>query len=289
MAVLHVFLVTLAICGLDAVKGEIPNEIQQFVLGLLQEHDGEVMELKQEIRTLRREVSSLQMSYLSVLHELDDLKQKKVEKELVSMETATDDKIQKLDIKNPSSQNVTQSNAPHNAPGGKQLPHNAERIRKGTLSWFQQLNHAHEDCMVPHNMIANYPTAFSTSMSRGLSNIQNNQVLPFDIATLNIGNAFDITSGVFTPTTKGVYVLFSTITTNPGKRLEAAIVRNGHWLCNLFAGDITFFSPGSNMAVAALEIGDRVLVRIHDKFHDDGVTIDGAFSSFSGFLLYETD
>nr|XP_011413770.2 complement C1q tumor necrosis factor-related protein 8 [Crassostrea gigas] len=275
MAVLHVFLVTLAICGLDAVKGEIPNEIQQYVLGLLQEHDGEVMELKQEIRTLRREVSSLQMSYLSVLHELDDLKQKKVEKELVSMETATDDKIQKLDIKNPSSQNVTQSNAPHNAPGGKQLPHNAERIRKGRL--------------VPHNMTANYPTAFSTSMSRDLSNIQNNQVLPFDIATLNIGNAFDITSGVFTPTTKGVYVLFSTITTNPGKRLEAAIVRNGHWLCNLYAGDMTFFSPGSNMAVAALDIGDRVLVRIHDKYHDDGVTIDGAFSSFSGFLLYETD
>lgn len=138
-------------------------------------------------------------------------------------------------------------------------------------------------------MNGNYQTAFSTYISKFISNLQHNQQLVFDIAILNNGNAYDETSGVFTPTTKGVYVLFANITTSPGKSLEAEIVKNGNVLCRIYSGDNTLYSPGSNMAVAALDIGDRILVRIHDHYHDDGVTIDGAFSTFSGFLLYETD
>lgn len=132
MAVLHVFLVTLAVCGLDVVQGEIPNEIQQFVLSLLQEHNGEVMELKQEILTLRQQVSSLQKSYLQVLH--DDIRRKENKEVFVPMETEMDDKIQKLGIKNPSSQNVTQSNASQNSASGKQLSENVQHVRKGTCT-----------------------------------------------------------------------------------------------------------------------------------------------------------
>lgn len=138
-------------------------------------------------------------------------------------------------------------------------------------------------------MIGSYPTAFSTSMSRDLSNLQHNQVLAFDIASINIGNAFDKTTGVFIPNMKGVYALFATITTRTGKSLEAQIVWNGGGLCNIFAGDSAFPSPGSNMVLVALDVGDHVIVRIHNTYHDSGATIDGAFSTFSGFLLYETD
>lgn len=46
MAALHVYFV-LIVVSVDTAHGEIPNEIQQFVMSLLQEHDGEVIELKQ--------------------------------------------------------------------------------------------------------------------------------------------------------------------------------------------------------------------------------------------------
>lgn len=54
MEVLYAFIVTLTFCGNDFVQGEIPNDIKQFVLSLIQEHNGEVMELKKEIRTLNK-------------------------------------------------------------------------------------------------------------------------------------------------------------------------------------------------------------------------------------------
>lgn len=133
MAVLHVILVTLAVCGLDAVQGEIPNEIKEFVLSLLQKHDGEVMELKKEIRTLRQEISLLQRSYLKVVHELDDIRQKENTEVSVPIETEMDDKIQNIDITNPSSQNVTQSNAPMNSAGDKPLS-KIERARKSKVA-----------------------------------------------------------------------------------------------------------------------------------------------------------
>lgn len=116
MAALHVYFVLLVV-SVDTAHGEIPNEIQQFVMSLLQEHDGEVIELKQEIRTLRQEVSSLQSSYLKVLHELDDTSIWRKEEEEVSvpMETKIDDKIRKHPIKNLSPQSVTKSNASQNS------------------------------------------------------------------------------------------------------------------------------------------------------------------------------
>lgn len=114
MVALHVYFVLLVV-SVDTAHGEIPNEIRQFVLSLLKEHDGEVIELKQEILTLRQEVSSLQSSYLKVLHELDDIRRKEEEEVSVPMETKMDDQIRKHPIKNLSPQSVTKSNASQNS------------------------------------------------------------------------------------------------------------------------------------------------------------------------------
>lgn len=57
MVALHVYFVLLVV-SVDTAHGEIPNEIRQFVLSLLKEHDGEVIELKQEILTLRHILTS---------------------------------------------------------------------------------------------------------------------------------------------------------------------------------------------------------------------------------------
>lgn len=84
-------------------------------------------------------------------------------------------------------------------------------------------------------------------------------------------------------------MLFSTITTDPGKSLEAFIYRNGIGVCRVYSGDSTMYSAGSNMVILPLDVGDNVMMKIHEDFHETGVTIDGAFSSFSGYLLYETD
>lgn len=91
------------------------------------------MELKKEIRTLRQEMSLLQRSYLKVVHELDDIRQKENTEVSVPIETEMDDKIQNIDITSPSSQNVTQSSAPMNSAGDKQLS-KIERARKGKVA-----------------------------------------------------------------------------------------------------------------------------------------------------------
>lgn len=58
-------------------------------------------------------------------------------------------------------------------------------------------------------MIDNYPAAYSVAMSINPSNLRHNQVLVFDSVILNSGKVYDKTCGIFTPTSKGVYVLFA--------------------------------------------------------------------------------
>ena len=131
--------------------------------------------------------------------------------------------------------------------------------------------------------------AFSTLMNSNIVDPHDNKIFVFDNIIVNSGNAYNKNNGMFTAPVKGIYAFFATVLTFSGKSLESQIVRNGRMLCNIYSGDNTFDGSGSNMAITYLEVGDAVWVRIHDIYHDTGVTVDGPFTTFSGFLLYETD
>lgn len=133
------------------------------------------------------------------------------------------------------------------------------------------------------------PIAFSARLSQNIDNVHDNEIFFFNNLITNFGNAYNKNNGMFTAPLKGIYAFYSSILASSGKSLEARIVRNGNEFCNLYAGDMDFWGPGFNMAIIELEVGDAVWVKIHDKYHGAGVTVDGPWTSFSGFLLYETE
>ena len=64
----------LIVFSLHVTRGEIANEIQQYVHNLLQEQNGEIRQLTEEIRTLKGQMFSLKRSYQHVLKELNNMK-----------------------------------------------------------------------------------------------------------------------------------------------------------------------------------------------------------------------
>lgn len=131
------------------------------------------------------------------------------------------------------------------------------------------------------------PVAFYAVMNgNDITNIHTSQVFVYDYVGVNSLNAYNKHNGKFTAPVKGIYVFFANFLTFLGKKLEALIVRNGVNFCNIYASDGTGYGSGSNMAVVALEVGDVVWVKAH--VHDTGVHLDGPWTSFSGFLLYDT-
>lgn len=131
------------------------------------------------------------------------------------------------------------------------------------------------------------PVAFYAVMNgNDITNIHTSQVFVYDYVHVNSLNAYNKQNGKFTAPVKGIYVFFANVLTFLGKKLEALIVRNDVNFCNIYAGDGTGYGSGSNMAVVALEVGDVVWVKVH--VHDSGVHLDGPWTSFSGFLLFDT-
>ena len=159
-------------------------------------------------------------------------------------------------------------------------------LQNGT---FQQ-NHISKRLLSPAAVVpSTSQIAFSTLMNSNIVDPHDNKIFMFDNIIVNSGNAYNKNNGMFTAPVKGIYAFFATVLTFSGKSLESQIVRNGRMLCNIYSGDNTFDGSGSNMAITHLEVGDAVWVKIHDIYHDTGVTVDGPFTTFSGFLLYETD
>ena len=100
----------------------------------------------------------------------------------------------------------------------------------------------------------------------------------------NIGKTYSAQSGEFTCFQAGVYVFFVNILAEGPKEIETRLVKNGgQILMYTYSGDKDYFSSGSNMVTARLEVGDRLGVVVHHS--ETGYVIDYYYSTFSGFLL----
>ncbi|CAC5389433.1 unnamed protein product [Mytilus coruscus] len=117
--------------------------------------------------------------------------------------------------------------------------------------------------------------------------LNDNEVIRFDRVNTNLESSYDGDNGLFQAPTPGYYVFFVHFLVLAQKRLEAQIVKNGNLIQNIFAGTQDVGNgPGSNLAIVRLVQGDRVWVKVHDKYHDTGDILDGPWCTFSGFLLY---
>ena len=117
--------------------------------------------------------------------------------------------------------------------------------------------------------------------------LSDNEVIKFEHTNLNLGSDYDYHLGLFQCSKPGYYVFFVHFLVLAQKRLEAEIVKNGNVIQRIFAGTNDVGNgPGSNLVIVHLNLGDRVWVKVHDKYHDTGDTLDGPWCTFAGFLLY---
>ncbi|XP_052063013.1 caprin-2-like [Mytilus californianus] len=131
--------------------------------------------------------------------------------------------------------------------------------------------------------------AFHANVAGKIS-VHDNEVLHFQTVNTNLESAYNGNTGVFESPSQGYYVFFVHFLTYAPKTIEAVIVKNGAPIQNVYAGTRATggYGTGSNLAIAQLNQGDRIWVKVHDKYHDTVDVLDGPWCTFAGFLLYPT-
>ncbi|MGH0129512.1 UNVERIFIED_CONTAM: hypothetical protein FKN15_007032 [Acipenser sinensis] len=131
--------------------------------------------------------------------------------------------------------------------------------------------------------------AFSASLFDGKSK----QLGPFNTAIAivypdirtNVGNCFNVHTGIFTATVKGVYYFSYTAYTAHSINTFVSLTKNEKTVASLWDTDQHDTNDsGSNSAVLQLEVGDSVYMKLHEnkQLFDDSAR----YNSFSGFLLF---
>ncbi|ROL55175.1 Collagen alpha-1(VIII) chain [Anabarilius grahami] len=104
---------------------------------------------------------------------------------------------------------------------------------------------------------------------------------------LNIGDAYNADTGIFTAPVRGVYVfrVFSKAFGNPEKALTAGLFKNDQHIMSTHGHQQSGFISSSNGVSLLLEEGDEMKVKLYSGqwIFDDG---EHHHSSFSGHLLF---
>ncbi|XP_052799372.1 complement C1q-like protein 3 [Mya arenaria] len=129
------------------------------------------------------------------------------------------------------------------------------------------------------------PVAFQAYLSQG-TGVGLHQVIPFNVATLNVGNAFNPTTHTFTCPVNGLYVFQSALTSQNGQMAQGQIMIAGMEGPNIYAAGASNghgFDQGFNSLVTVCRKGDTVWVRNYHDQSRDMFTLK--YTSFSGYLL----
>jgi len=114
------------------------------------------------------------------------------------------------------------------------------------------------------------------------------QVIVFDVIETNVGNAYSKVTGAFTAPFSGIYVLHVTVggwkalASDPRNYLDVFV--NSQAQASLI---LSQSEQSSQMIIQVLNAGDVVTIRNNVRV-DDSI-LGGLWSTFSGFLLYESD
>ncbi|XP_045208478.2 uncharacterized protein LOC123560339 [Mercenaria mercenaria] len=133
--------------------------------------------------------------------------------------------------------------------------------------------------------------AFSAHLSHDLSGLGTSQTIPFDIITLNEGQAFDSILHTFICPLSGIYVFQSAILSGNHDWMQTEIVKDGHGLVNVVAHGSNVehgYDQGFNSVITACNKGERVWVRKQAFFGGTNLT-GNRYTSFSGYLLWSTE
>lgn len=128
---------------------------------------------------------------------------------------------------------------------------------------------------------------FQSSLKKVLKNLKNQETVVFDEITLNEGNSYNKTSGIFTAPFDGIYSFTWTTLTAGGKYFMTEIVRNGHPIAYNHNDGRGVGGEGYPMSSSHANIkmkkGERVWIRTYGSYgqYAEG----GNWSNFSGLKL----
>uniref|UniRef100_K1RAZ6 Caprin-2 n=1 Tax=Magallana gigas TaxID=29159 RepID=K1RAZ6_MAGGI len=107
----------------------------------------------------------------------------------------------------------------------------------------------------------------------------------FDKVSLNEGNAYDKTSGIFTAPMDGIYSFTWSMLTQKGKYFVSDIVRNGHKVASNYSDGRghDHGSMSTEHANIKMKKGDKVWIRTHRTWGQ--YAHGGDWCSFSGVKL----
>nr|XP_034307450.1 complement C1q tumor necrosis factor-related protein 2-like [Crassostrea gigas] len=127
--------------------------------------------------------------------------------------------------------------------------------------------------------------AFQSSLTKSLENMKNQETVIFDKVSLNEGNAYNKTSGIFTAPMDGIYSFTWSILTQSGKYFVSEIVQNGHKVASNYCDGRghDYWSMSTEHANIKMKKGDKVWIRTHGTWGQFALGSD--WCSFSGVEL----
>lgn len=128
--------------------------------------------------------------------------------------------------------------------------------------------------------------AFQAMKLNTQTGIGTNQNILFEKVSLNLGNGYHPQHGIFIVPRSGIYVISAATLHDPqqGIYFNGAIEHQGNAIAYLF-GDANEWEQSSQTVLIQANAGDEIWVRntgpTNENIHG------GAFSTFSGYLLWE--
>ena len=132
------------------------------------------------------------------------------------------------------------------------------------------------------------PVGFSTALTQ-TTTLHDKQTIHFDKIITNVGNGYEVQSGIFHAPIKGLYFISVTVFDFYHSSLTVDIVQNGKSLVDLFIdGSGHQNSAMTQTLILQLDKGDRVWVRNKTdggKLSGSSGQPTGVFNTFSGYCL----
>ncbi|KAK3083518.1 hypothetical protein FSP39_024580 [Pinctada imbricata] len=126
--------------------------------------------------------------------------------------------------------------------------------------------------------------AFSVGLTHNFASSNGDKVL-FNRVFSNLGQKYDINTGIFTAPVTGVYVFHYHVLAQYAQEVWVELMHNYHYVNTAYGHTAGSYGVGSNAAVIELTSGDQVYLDIgkHDSFLYGGT--DEVYCTFSGYLL----
>lgn len=119
-----------------------------------------------------------------------------------------------------------------------------------------------------------------------MENLGTSQTVKFNQVSLNVGDAYNTTTGKFTAPVDGLYSFSWTTMSNIGKYFITEIVLNSIPMAYNYTdsrGRTAGYSMSSSHANIKMKKGDEVWIRTHHNYGQNALCGYGQWCNFSGF------